>query len=333
MSKYFDFIAIGDITTDAFIKLKKENTTVLCDDSGRKCKLCVNFGDKVEYESVTEVYAVGNSPNAAVAAHRLGLRSALITNLGDDLRGKQKISQLEKEGVPIDFVKVHKGKESNYHFVLWYEEERTILVKHNEYPYEMPEIGTPKWMYLSSLGENSVPFHHAIAEYIAAHPGVKLAFQPGTFQMKLGPEILKDIYAITEVFICNIQEAQRILKTEERSPGALLKGLHALGPKIAVITDGPKGAYASDDKEMWHMPMYPDPAPPIDRTGAGDAFASTFTTMLALGKTIPEALLYAPINSMSVVQKIGAQEGLLTFAEIEAWLAKAPENYRLEKLS
>lgn len=332
MATEYDFIAVGDITTDAFIKLKKENTTVLCDDTGRKCKLCVNFGDKVEYESVTEVYAVGNSPNAAVAAHRLGLRSALVTNLGDDLRGKQKIAQLQKEGIPTDFVKVHKGLESNYHFVLWYEEERTILVKHNEYPYEMPDVGTPKWMYLSSLGENSIPFQHAIAEYIKTHPDTKLSFQPGTFQMKLGPETLKDVYAVSELFFCNVQEAQRILKTEERAMEKLLQGIRALGPKIAVITDGPNGAYADDGKERWFVPMYPDPAPPIDRTGAGDAFASTFTALLALGKTVPEALLRAPINSMSVVQKIGAQEGLLTSAEIEEWLAKAPTHYKLEKM-
>jgi len=75
------------------------------------------------------------------------------------------------------------------------------------------------------------------------------------------------------------------------------------------------------------MPMYPDPAPPINRTGAGDAFASTFTAMRALGKTVPEALTYAPVNSMSVVQKVGAQAGLLSLPEIEAWLAKAPANY------
>jgi len=328
----FDFVAIGDITTDAFIKLKKENTRVLCDASGRKCQICMNFGDKVEYESVTEVYAVGNSPNAAVAAERLGLRSALVTNLGDDERGTRKIEQLKKEAVATDFVKVHAGKESNYHFVLWYEEERTILVKHHEYPYEMPDIGAPQWVYLSSLGENSLRFHHAIADYIKKHDGTKLAFQPGTFQIKLGAEALKDIYAVSELFFCNLQEAQRILGTEEKDARALLSRLRALGPRVPVITDGPNGAYALDGTEVWHMPMYPDPAPPVDRTGAGDAFASTFTTMRALGKSIPEALRAAPINAMSVVQFVGAQEGLLTKEKIDEWLAKAPDGYEPRKI-
>jgi sugar/nucleoside kinase (ribokinase family) len=74
--------------------------------------------------------------------------------------------------------------------------------------------------------------------------------------------------------------------------------------------------------------MYPDIAPPIDRTGAGDAFSSTFTSAIILGKDIETALKWAPINSMSVVQYIGAQAGLLTISQIEDLLKNAPENYK-----
>ena len=109
----------------------------------------------------------------------------------------------------------------------------------------------------------------------------------------------------------------------------LAKSIAALGPKVAVITDGPRGAYCYDshtDKSFF-MPSYPDPKPPYERTGAGDAFSSTFTSALALGKSVQEALRWAPINSMSVVQKIGAQEGLLTRPALEQLLAEAPTEY------
>jgi sugar/nucleoside kinase (ribokinase family) len=76
------------------------------------------------------------------------------------------------------------------------------------------------------------------------------------------------------------------------------------------------------------MPNYPDPAPPYERTGAGDAFASTLVAMLAQGHDLGTALLWAPINSMSVVQKLGAQAGLLHPDEIQTWLDKAPETYK-----
>ena len=77
------------------------------------------------------------------------------------------------------------------------------------------------------------------------------------------------------------------------------------------------------------IPMYPDPAPPKNRTGAGDAFASTVTAMLAIGMSVPDALVRGPINSAMVVQQIGAQKGLLSRKELEAWLAKAPDYYKI----
>jgi hypothetical protein len=46
-----------------------------------------------------------------------------------------------------------------------------------------------------------------------------------------------------------------------------------------------------------------------------------------MGKSIPEALKWGPINSMSVVQFVGAQQGLLTEAVLEKYLAEAPADY------
>ncbi len=329
--KELDFVGVGDITTDAFIRLK--DARVNCDINDENCTLCVDFGAKIPYESVTEVPAVGNSPNASVSAYRLGLTSALVTSMGDDRNGEDMLTQLTNEGINTEYVTVEKGKESNYHYVLQYEAERTILVKHHEYTYSLPTFERPpQWMYLSSLGENSIPYHHDIARYIKENPDIKLAFQPGTFQIKLGAETLKDIYEVSELFFCNKQEAQSILKTDEGDMKKLLSGMRALGPRIAIITDGPKGAYADNGEGVWHMPMYPDPKPPVDRTGAGDSFSSTVTSMLALGMTLPEALERGPINSMSVVQHIGAQKGLLTREELERYLEERPTDYVVSEL-
>jgi sugar/nucleoside kinase (ribokinase family) len=113
----------------------------------------------------------------------------------------------------------------------------------------------------------------------------------------------------------------------------LLKKMHKLGPDIAVITDGPDGSYAYDGEDAWHQPMYPDPKPPVDRTGAGDAFSSTFTSTIALGMDTPTALQWGPINSMSVVQHVGAQKGLLSREQLEEHLANAPEDYKPRKIS
>ena len=325
-----DFLAIGDITTDAFIRLKEAH--VNCKVNEEDCELCVKFRDKIPYESVTVVSAVGNSPNAAVSAARLGLRSATMTDIGSDQNGKDCLASLKKDGVNTKYVRVHNGMKTNYHYVLWYDVDRTILVKHEDYQRSLPHFPAPKWIYLSSLGDNSENFHNDIVDYLSKNPDVKMAFQPGTFQMKLGTEKLKGVYEKSEIIFCNKEEAQRILGTNESDFKKLMSLMRSKGPKISVITDGPNGAYADNGSETFYMPLYPDGEHPLDRTGAGDAFASTLTSALALGKTLEEALRWAPINSASVVQKIGAQAGLLTQKELLEWLSRAPENYSVRKI-
>ena len=333
MSKPYDFVAIGDIVIDAFIELSKDDADVSIDyDTGRKT-LLMPFGDKLPYRDVTVVNAVGNSPNAAVSAHRLGLETALVTNLGHDSWGKDCLDTLRENGVHTDYVKVHEGKKTNYHYVLRYDAERTILINHEQYPYILPNFPVPpRYFYFSSIGEHGVDFHDEITAYVQKNE-TKLVFQPGTFQIRLGYERLKDLYAITDIFFCNKEEAQSILKTEEPDVPTLIRKFRELGPRLPVITDGPAGAYVVDeDDHAWHMPMYPDPAPPVDRTGAGDSFSSTFTAAIALGHDPATALTWGPVNSMNVVQHIGAQKGLLTRDQLLQLLDDRPDVYVAKQL-
>lgn len=325
MKQNYDFLAIGDVVTDAFIRLRDPAAHIDIDHGRRE--ICMGFADKVPYEDVVVVPAVGNSANAAVSASRLGLRSALVSNVGGDYFGEECLAALKHEKVATEFVKINKDCKTNYHYVLWYEDDRTILVKHEEYNYELPDIGQPRWVYLSSLGENSLPLHEEIAEYLERNRSIKLAFQPGTFQMRFGKDRLARLYKRSDLFFCNKEEAQRILETDVDNMKQLLIMIFSLSPKVVVITDGVKGAYVYDGREALFMRPYPDPKPPLERTGAGDAFSSTFTAAVALGLDIKAALRWAPINSMSVVQQVGARAGLLGQKEIERYLAEAPSDY------
>jgi len=326
-----DFIAIGDTAVDEFIKLK--DATVHCDVDTTDCTISMKWGDKIPYESATMVSGVGNAANAAVAAARLGLTTGFISNIGNDKYGNEILEAFKKEGVATTYVAQHADIPTNHHYVLWYEAERTILIRHEAYPYVLPEnLVPPKWIYLSSTGEGAATFHTELATWLAAHPETKLAFQPGTFQIKMGTATLANLYAVTEVVACNKQEAEKILGVGETDIQTLLTQMRALGPKIVLITDGPNGAYTFDGTEMLKVPMYPDTKAPVDRTGAGDATTSTFVVALALNKSIAEALRWGPINSEAVVQEIGAQKGLLTRDALENALAHAPEAFSVSKL-
>lgn len=337
MNDEYDFIAIGDTVTDAFIRIQQASVIHTEDAQGNVDEeLCLVNGSKIPYEFAKVVAGVGNAANAAVSASRLGLKTALITDVGADAQGTEITNALAANHVDNSFIRTHEGKVSNYHYVLWHKAERTILIKHEDYPYQLPAtMGKPQWMYFSSVSENSLAYHKEIADYLIANPEVKLAFQPGSFQIKLGAEALRDLYAHTEVFFCNVEEARSILNTNEVNPAKLPIMMSGIGPKISVITDGPKGAYAYDSRSgiTFFMPPYPDPKPPYERTGAGDAFASTFTAALALGLPIETALEWGPISSMSVVQYVGAQEGLLSREQLEKYLADKPADYVAKDVS
>ncbi|MDP2651980.1 MAG: carbohydrate kinase family protein, partial [bacterium] len=313
-----DFIAIGDTVVDEFITLKEAQ--VNCDVNHENCTISMKWGDKIPYDSSVLIPGVGNAANAAVAAARLGLAAGFVSNVGKDTFGEEILAVFKREGLDTRYVAVNDGIPTNHHYVLCYDAERTILIRHEAYPYLIPEgFVPPKWLYLSSAGDRSEVFHTELAAWLKTHPETKLAFQPGTFQMEMGKEKLAEIYAAAEVVACNKEEAERILglglpagKAGETNMKELLEKMRALGPKIALITDGPNGAYAFDGVEMLKVPMYPDPKPLVNRTGAGDATSSTFVVALALGKPLKEALLWGPVNAMSVVQHIGAQKGLLS---------------------
>ncbi len=326
LRKQIDILAIGDTTSDAFIHLKDPHIHTTIDEHGRE--ICLPFDEKIPFESVKVINAAGNAANVAVSAARLGLKSVLVSDLGNDQNGKDCLAELQRNHVITTYVKIHKGKSSNYHFVLWYDVDRTILVNHVEYDYQLPEFPEPKWIYLTSLASNTRAHHQVIADYLEAHPKVKLAFQPGTFQINLGVDELKRIYARTDVFILNVEEAQKILQTENRDIKMLMKKLHSYGPKLIAVTDGPSGAYLYDGDHFYFIPIYPDHRPAFERTGCGDAWASTFVSALVMGKSPLEALVWAPVNPMSVAQFVGAQEGLLTREQIEWWLKRAPEEYK-----
>lgn len=324
-----DVMCIGDIVTDAFIKLIDDEAVTYQNEEGKW--LAMKFGTKLPFDHVEILEAVGNAANAAVSFSRLGLNTSFVTNVGGDEAGRGMIRALQKEGVDDRFVRINGTKKSNYHYVLWYKEERTILIKHEEYDYHWPSLKpaeTPKWVYFSSISEKAIEYHDYVADWLEANPEVKLAFQPGTFQMEAGVERLKRIYARSEVVILNREEAVFVTGGDYNNLHDLMDRLHGFGVKIVVITDGPDGAYASDGQQRLQMPLYPDPAPPKERTGAGDAFASTFVAALAKGNTIEGALQWAPINSMSVVQETGAQAGLLNEEKLEEFLRHSPDYYR-----
>jgi sugar/nucleoside kinase (ribokinase family) len=324
-------LCIGDIFTDAFIKLSEDVAHVDVAGDGMKW-LNIPFGGRPPYEEVEIVESVGPAPNAAVSAARLGVATQLMSWLGDDKAGVDSLKHLAAEGVGTKLVVQKKHAKSNYYYVLRLGAERTILTKDEAYDYTWHQPSTvPDWVYLASISGESWPLHKALAGYLEDNPTIRFVLQPGTFHFEWGAKKMSALYRRAELVILNREEAVMVTGKHIDKLRDLANGIHELGAKKVVITDGPNGSYASYEGKLVSMPNYPDPAPPYDRTGAGDAFASTIVAALALGESMETALLWAPINSMSVVQKLGAQAGLLNRHQVEQLLESAPVEYEVKE--
>jgi len=314
-------ITFGDATLDVFLQLNKEDADVKCQINEDVCQLCLDYADKIPVESVVKVPGAGNASNNAVGSTRLGLKTAIVSILGKDDVGDLIVKNWRKEGVGTKYVLFDAKHGTNYSTILNYDGERTILVFHEQRTYRFPKmLPKSKWLYYTSLGKGSETMHKSLIAYVK-RTGSQLCFQPGTHQLKLGTLQLQPIIAVSTITIMNKEEAERVVDGgQPKTMSHLLKSIHAMGCKIAIITDGQKGAFVYDGMQMLQMGIMDVPV--VERTGCGDAFATAFVVALSQGKDIAEALRWGTANSASVLSYIGPQQGLLKTAGMKKYLER-----------
>jgi sugar/nucleoside kinase (ribokinase family) len=172
------------------------------------------------------------------------------------------------------------------------------------------------------MGESYRPFYNHITEWLVKNPDVKMAFNPGSWQLRGGIKEIGNVIKLAHTIFVNKQEAEKLTGYEAKGEVTkeLLMALSGLGPKVSVITDGSNGAYVFDGFKLLHCGIMPMDA--YERTGAGDAFGSGFLAALIKGKTIEEALIWGTVNSASVIGYVGAQKGLLKEEDMDMWVER-----------
>lgn len=327
-----DVLAIGDTTEDIFLQM--HDASLQCSVDGKKCMICFDFGEKIAVEAKTVISGVGNAANHAIGIARLGHKAGIYTVVGDDTEGRAAKDILEKNGVDVSYVAIDKEHDTNLSVVINFKSERTILVYHEPRAYDLPSGINPKWVYLTSASGGGIgKLHEQVLHLLEESKETKLAFNPGTHQIHLGKAELLPVLQKTEILFLNREEAARVLEVETRDIQELISGFHAMGIPYVVLTDGPNGAYASDQKNIYYLPIYPGKE--IERTGAGDAYGSGFLAALLHGKSVPEAMQWGNANATSVVLYVGAREGLLHQDALETMIEEfssiAPTVYTGDK--
>lgn len=309
----FDLISIGDVTIDTYIQI--HDAQILCDIDKKNCKLCVEYGKKIPVEKLIHLVA-GNAANNAIGGARLGLKTAIYANIGNDSGGEEICRKLKKEAVNSRYIVKNESIESNFSAVISFKGERTIFVYHQPWKYKLPDFDKTRWIYFTSLAQSFID-SNIVPELVSflQRTGVKLVYNPGTLQIKLGVKKAPQLLSLTEVFIVNKDEAAKILRVSvDTQIKKLLSDIASLGPKKVVITDGAKGSFGLDGKNYFKLGCFP--AHVVEMTGAGDAYATGVLAGLFYGKELSEAMRWGAANSAAVVKFIGAEEGLLKYEDM-----------------
>lgn len=322
----YDIITIGDNTIDVFMELDKADVRILDQNQDGIEDLVMDFGTKIPVKKLTRLAAVGNAANNAWGSARLGLNTAYYTHLGDDPDSQDTISELKSIGISDEYFVIEPGKKSNFSTVINVEAERTILVYHTKWNYKLPEnMQSANWIYYTSVGHGyeQTGLDEQILEF-CSRTGTKLAYQPGSHQLRNGLEYNLKLIPRCDFLVMNREEAADLLgKPREQGCEVSVREFLELGAKTVAVTDGPAGSHAGDATGVWFQDIYDIEV--VERTGCGDSYATAFLAALAKGHDVPTAMKWGTVNAAGKLRFIGGRQGQLTEEEINKWLADKPD--------
>lgn len=300
-------LTIGKTVQDVFLSSDEFDPHT----EGKMVYTHLPLGLKMEVESVI-FDTGGNAGNVAVTFARQGIEVDYMWTLGHDPASETILRVLDQEGVSTKLVTHDDKYQAGYSTILIATNgERTILNHRGVSAgpdgkgLNLDAVEGFDWVYPTSLANGGVDLLEKIVTK-AHKSGAKVMLNPA------GPELaepakLKAILEDVEILCVNKEEMQKLVHGETLEE-LVRHGLN-LAP-VVIVSDGPNGVVASDGRSIVTAGMYED-VKVIDRTGAGDAFASGFLSQWAQGKSLKDSIVFASANSTSVVTKIGAKTGIL----------------------
>ncbi|HLC89807.1 MAG TPA: carbohydrate kinase family protein [Patescibacteria group bacterium] len=328
----FDFITVGGAVKDFTFYTEAGKIFATPQNLTSQKMLAFEYGAKI---TVKEAHfnLGGGAANTAASLSHLGFKVAIVTRVGRDVIAQEIINQIKKQNIYPNLIQRDKALASGHSFIIAVDKKerehvvflapeatKNLIFNSNNYS----ALGA-NWLYLTSLvGKNWLENIKNIFDF-AKRKKINLVWNPGRLQLQGGQKTLSEYLKQTNVLILNKDEAIELVlsgvKLGRRNPKSLNRPIYLLnilqewGPKIVVITEGKKGAWAYDGKKIYRQKVVSSKT--IDTTGVGDAFGSAFISGLINEKNdVGLALRWGMINSASVVTKVGAQNGLLTKNEL-----------------
>ena len=317
---HYEVITFGSATQDVFMKSK--NLKVVEDEKFFTGKgLCASLGSKMHMDEV--VFTMGGcGANTALTFGLQGLKTAYAGQIGKDYAGDLVKKELSKAGIFLDLLKETSEYQTAFSLILSLPEVgRTILeklgacheLKEEDLKFENLKS---EWFYIGSLSGNSSKVFKPLVDF-ASDNNIKIMANPGSTQLGENLEETRDLLDKIDILILNQEESAKLTGLNFEQEKEIFDKLDEMVKGLVIMTKGPKGVIVSDG-EKYYSAGIPE-SDLIDRTGAGDAFASGFLSGWINKNDITYAIQLATANATSVLQTMGAGNGLLKKGEWGSW--------------
>ncbi len=260
----------------------------------------------------------GKGANQAVAAARLGGRTAMIGCVGDDAFGAQLRAGLAADGVDCRGVRTAGGVSSGVALIVVDDQGRNGIVvvpgangrlSPADVDARQDDLAAARAVVLQletplATVEHAARRARALGKLVVLNPAPARALPPS-------------LVACADLLVPNELEAAALVGARVASPldaaeaGRRLRGA---GAGAVLVTLGAQGVVAVTDREARHHPAPRVEA--VDTTAAGDTFIGGLCAALVGGRPLAAAIAFAQAAAAISVTRPGAQPSIPRLREV-----------------
>ncbi len=319
----FDIVTIGSSLRDtSFFSNELQVIDNPINDATCKRLMAVEHGAKIHSDHV-QVGFGGGAGNTAMNFAILDFNVGIMSSIGADVDGQAIIDHYRTQGIDTRFIEEVAGVRTGFSFITVHpnSHDRTMYVYYGaarklQAPKTIFENFETEWFYISSLNHSTwkKTIEHAI------ETGASVAWNPGSMQLQGSTTALKQLMKQVQVLILNSDEAAELLvkcgyENREYSLEELVNAVYAFGSGIVLITDGANGSIVRRDDEVIFQPA--TDKLPLDTSGAGDCFGSSFVTgVIRYDGNLAKSLELGQYIADRLIAKPGAQNGFVPWEKL-----------------
>jgi 2-dehydro-3-deoxygluconokinase len=276
----------------------------------------------------------GDTSNCAIAAARMGAKTAYLSRVGSDVFGQRLMALWADEGVSAKGVIVEEGADTGLYFVNHDDDGHHFSYRRKNSaashlaPADISEdlLSSSRWLHFSGISQaisasaaEAVSHAMVLAKKHGTRISYDLNFRPGLWSADAALQAAIGALKVCDVFFPSVDEVR--LLTGLHSATDIIHWAHAGGAKLVALKLGADGCLVSSGDKQTHIPSIQVDC--VDATGAGDCFAGAFLSRLCAGQDPAGAAAFANAAAALSTQGYGAVAPLPRKDDVADWPERA----------